>query len=62
AFTPGSAFFVDGGGEPTLRLSFSAVPVSKIDEGVRRLAGAIREMLKRPPSRSVREPGAVPLV
>jgi DNA-binding transcriptional MocR family regulator len=50
-FTPGSVFFVDGGGERTLRLSFSAVPAGRIDEGVRRLADAIRGELKRPVAR-----------
>ena len=48
AFTPGNAFFVDGGGERTLRLSFSAVPVNQIDEGVRRLADVIREGQRTP--------------
>ena len=48
AFTPGSAFFVDGGGEHTLRLSFSSVPASRIDEGVRRLAEAIKAAPRRP--------------
>ncbi len=62
AFTPGNAFFVDGGGEHTLRLSFSAIPVGQIDEGVRRLAETIREA-QRQPERAARvvQP-AVPLV
>jgi DNA-binding transcriptional MocR family regulator len=42
-FTPGSRFFVDGGGEGTARLSFSSVPVRRIDDGVRRLAEAIAD-------------------
>ncbi len=42
AFTPGAAFFVDGGGERTLRLSFSSVAAGRIDEGVRRLAETIK--------------------
>jgi GntR family transcriptional regulator/MocR family aminotransferase len=61
AFTPGEAFFVDGSGERTLRLSFSSVPGNRIDEGVRRLAEAIRAALRRPAGR--RAAGApVPVV
>jgi DNA-binding transcriptional MocR family regulator len=62
AFTPGSAFFVDGGGQETLRLSFSAVPPARIDEGVRRLADLIRAEQKRAPR--PRSPGltGVPVV
>jgi 2-aminoadipate transaminase len=61
-FTPGNAFFADGGGERTLRLTFSAIPVNQIDEGVKRLADTIREA-QRQPERAARaaEP-AVPLV
>lgn len=61
AFTPGSAFFLEGEGEHTFRLSFSSVPASRIEEGVRRLAEVIREMLRRPVRRHV-ERMAVPLV
>ncbi|PYO52633.1 MAG: hypothetical protein DMD84_08865 [Candidatus Rokuibacteriota bacterium] len=42
AYTPGAAFWVDGSGERTLRLSFSSVPGGKIDEGVRRLGAVER--------------------
>ena len=42
AYTPGAAFWVDGSGERTLRLSFSSVPGGKIDEGVRRLGEVVR--------------------
>jgi 2-aminoadipate transaminase len=42
-FTPGSAFYADGRGQDTLRLSFSTVPARRIDEGIRRLAGALQE-------------------
>jgi GntR family transcriptional regulator/MocR family aminotransferase len=58
AFTPGESFFVDGSGEHTLRLSFSSVPAARIDEGVRRLAEAIRAALRRP---SGRRPAGVPV-
>ena len=62
SFTPGPAFFADGSGEGALRLSFSALPVSQIEEGVVRLAEAIRET-ERQPGRSARERQlAVPLV
>lgn len=51
AFTPGEAFFVDGSGEGTLRLSFSSVPASRIEEGVRRLAEVVRAAPRRPAGR-----------
>ncbi|MFT5340937.1 MAG: DNA-binding transcriptional MocR family regulator [Paracoccaceae bacterium] len=37
AFVPGSAFFADGSGSNTLRLSFSLLDEATIDEGIRRL-------------------------
>jgi 2-aminoadipate transaminase len=37
-FVAGSAFFVNGGGHDTIRLSFSAPSTDQIEEGVRRLA------------------------
>jgi len=58
AFTPGNAFFSDGGGERSLRLSFSAVPFGQIEEGVRRLADSIREAQRRP-ERGARERGRI---
>jgi GntR family transcriptional regulator/MocR family aminotransferase len=61
AFAPGEAFFVDGGGERTLRLSFSSVPASRIDEGIRRLAETIKETLRRRERRAV-DRATVPLV
>ena len=61
AFTPGRPFFVDGGGERTLRLSFSALPARRIDEGVRRLADTIKNAMKRPRS-SGTDRAAVPVV
>jgi DNA-binding transcriptional MocR family regulator len=39
-FVVGSAFFVDGRGHETIRLSFSAPSIERIGEGVRRLASA----------------------
>lgn len=61
AYTPGAAFWVDGGGERTLRLSFSSVPGGTIDEGVRRLSDVARAARKRPVARPV-ERVAAPLV
>jgi 2-aminoadipate transaminase len=61
AFTSGNAFFVDGGGEHTLRLTFSAIPVGQIDEGIKRLAETVREAQRRPERARVIHP-AVPLV
>ena len=37
AFVPGGAFFADGSGQNTLRLSFSLADQTMIDEGIRRL-------------------------
>jgi DNA-binding transcriptional MocR family regulator len=62
AFTPGHAFFADGGGEGTLRLSFSALPVAQIDEGVERLAHAIRQAARQPERAARERQHAVPLV
>jgi GntR family transcriptional regulator/MocR family aminotransferase len=62
AFTPGAAFFADGGGERSLRLSFSAVPVAQIDEGVKRLAEVIREAQRHPERAPRAAQPSVPLV
>jgi DNA-binding transcriptional MocR family regulator len=51
AFTPGAAFFVDGAGQQTLRLAFSAVAAARIDEGVRRLAEVIKAARRQPKAR-----------
>ena len=45
AFVIGSAFYVDGTGHDTIRLSFSAPPPERITEGVRRLAAALKPMV-----------------
>ena len=39
-FVAGSAFYVDGTGHNTVRLSFSSPPIDRIREGVRRLGSA----------------------
>lgn len=41
AFVPGFPFYVDGGGQNTLRLNYSNVNEATIEEGVRRLANVI---------------------
>ena len=41
-FVIGSAFYVDGTGHDRIRLSFSAPTPERIEEGVRRLAGAMK--------------------
>jgi GntR family transcriptional regulator/MocR family aminotransferase len=61
-FTPGNAFFVDGGGERMLRLSFSALPVAQIDEGIRRLADTVRDAQRQPEPAALAAAPAVPLV
>ncbi len=42
AFVPGGAFFASGGGENTVRLSFSTCSAEDIREGMRRLSDLIR--------------------
>ncbi|MCB1418495.1 MAG: PLP-dependent aminotransferase family protein [Notoacmeibacter sp.] len=42
AFVPGQAFFADGSGANTIRLSFSCASEDMIDEGMKRLAKLIR--------------------
>jgi DNA-binding transcriptional MocR family regulator len=45
-YTPGALFYADGGGRNQLRLSFSEVPLARIDEGVQRLAKVIAAALR----------------
>lgn len=42
AFVPGKAFFADGSGANTIRLSFSRADEATIDEGIRRLGVLLR--------------------
>ncbi len=42
AFVPGGAFFADGSGANTIRLSFSCAREAMIDEGIKRLGELIR--------------------
>jgi len=45
AYVPGTAFYADGSGAPSLRLSYCYPPPSRIREGVRRLADVLAEEL-----------------
>ena len=45
AFVPGKAFFADGSGANSLRLSFSCADERQIAEGIARLGRAIRRMM-----------------
>ena len=47
AFVPGGAFFADGSGGNTIRLSYSLPKEVVIDQGVARLAGAMRDMMAK---------------
>lgn len=60
AYTPGRVFFIEGG-DRTLRLSFSAVPADRIEEGIRRLAEVVRAAGRRPAPRPAPAGAAVPL-
>ncbi|MFK4985540.1 aminotransferase class I/II-fold pyridoxal phosphate-dependent enzyme, partial [Klebsiella pneumoniae] len=43
AFVPGSAFFADGSGQNTIRLSYSLPPEDRIEEGIARLGRLLKE-------------------
>jgi 2-aminoadipate transaminase len=45
AFVPGSPFYANGGGENTMRLNYSCTNEEKIDEGIKRLADAVKELM-----------------
>jgi 2-aminoadipate transaminase len=47
AFIAGHAFYADPAGESELRLCFSSVSPSTIDEAVRRLAASLQRMERR---------------
>ena len=44
-FVPGTPFYVDGGGENTLRLNFSNTDETLIEEGMMRLAHALQDVI-----------------
>ena len=56
-FVIGSAFFVDGSGHETIRLSFSAPSIERIEEGVKRLAAALSEQPDRQTASLATGPG-----
>lgn len=45
AFVPGGGFYPKGNKENTLRLCYSNMPVARIEEGICRLAAAVKEMM-----------------
>jgi DNA-binding transcriptional MocR family regulator len=47
AVTPGGAVTAERRAQTSMRLSFSLVDTEELDEGVRRLARAIREVRRR---------------
>ena len=54
AYTPGTAFYSDGGGRDKIRLAFCYPSPEAIHEGIRRLEGVIRQEVElietfRPP-------------
>jgi 2-aminoadipate transaminase len=57
-YVAGSAFFVDGGGTSTVRLSFSLPTQERIEEGVSRLARAFQEELQTREGASVEVRGS----
>jgi 2-aminoadipate transaminase len=58
-FAPGEMFYADGGGRQELRLCFTSVSASKIEEGVKRLAETLSQGKS---ARTERGEYAVPLV
>lgn len=46
AFVPGTPFYVDGGGENTIRLNFSNSDEDRIDTGIKRLADIFKTVLR----------------
>lgn len=45
AFVPGEGFYVDGGGQNTMRLSFSVLTPEKIETGIKRLGEVVKRDL-----------------
>ncbi|MBU0493658.1 MAG: PLP-dependent aminotransferase family protein [Chloroflexi bacterium] len=46
AFVPGTAFYVDGAGDNTMRLNFSNAQPAMIQEGIKRLCTAMRQFME----------------
>jgi 2-aminoadipate transaminase len=49
AFVPGHPFYIDGGGDQTLRLNFSNTDPGRIEEGIQRLGKAMKQLTAGPP-------------
>jgi 2-aminoadipate transaminase len=49
AFVPGTAFYADGSGHDSLRLTFATCPTDMIDEGIKRLGKAIVRRIEQAP-------------
>ena len=47
AFVPGTAFYADGRGHDSLRLTFATCPADMIEEGIKRLGNAIAGRMKQ---------------
>jgi len=47
AFVPGAPFFAEGGGHNTMRLNFSNAKPEMINEGIARLAKAVKKRLTK---------------
>ena len=56
AFVPGMPFYVDGGGEDTMRLNFSNTDPARIEEGIKRLGRAMMRLLAEHASAPRRNP------
>jgi DNA-binding transcriptional MocR family regulator len=50
AYTPGTAFHLDGQGAEYVALSFAAMPAADIVDGVEKLAAIVRRQLRRAPT------------
>jgi DNA-binding transcriptional MocR family regulator len=62
AYVPGTAFFADGFGSSSMRLSYCYPTPERIREGVRRLAGVIEEELELRQTFGATDPiGTIPL-
>jgi 2-aminoadipate transaminase len=56
AFVPGDTFFIGGGGLNTMRLNFTNSHEDRIEEGIKRLAKVIKQLLVESRSESVVSP------
>jgi 2-aminoadipate transaminase len=58
AYVTGAPFFVDGGGENTMRLTFAREDAPTIDEGVKRLGRVVRAAVSERGGATAADPGA----